>query len=80
MLSNLAIICRQSVVVSQIIREVDIEIQLRQERTKHACTNCVFFNQNQYIRCAVHPEGPSVSECEINDCTDWDLVNREVAS
>jgi len=77
MLTNLATVCRQAVEVNQIVRQVDLEIWLRQEKTKHACINCIFFSGNDYLLCAVHPEGAGVNEWEINECLDWELINRE---
>lgn len=77
MLANLATVCRQSAVVSQIAHQVDSEIRLRQEKTKHACKNCIYFSGSEYLICAVHPEGAGASERQVNECLDWELIRRE---
>lgn len=78
MLTNIATVCKQSALVSQIILQVDTEIRLRQEQTLHTCKNCVYFSGNEYLMCAVHPEGVGVEEWEVNNCIDWEFNNQEV--
>lgn len=77
MLANLATVCRQSAVISQIAHQVDSEIRLIQEKTKHACKNCIYFSGSEYLMCAVHPEGAGLNERQVNECLDWELIRRE---
>ncbi|WP_206818384.1 hypothetical protein [Chroococcus sp. FPU101] len=74
MLSNLAQICQKSEITNRIIIKVNAEIRQKREQTKHACKNCVFFNQNAYLMCAVRPDVPTQSYTNINDCLDWELT------
>ena len=77
MFTNLATVCKQASAISEIVYQVDSEIRLRQEKTKHACKNCVYFSGSQYLICAVHPEGAGVNERIVNECLDWELIDRK---
>lgn len=75
--TNLAQVCSRVEQTYQIWQQVDYETRLKiwqhHERTKHACKNCTYFDDNGYLPCALHPQVALQNANEINDCRDWKL-------
>ena len=76
MLTDSAVVFRQSSFASRIVTEVEQEMRLHKELTRRACVNCAFFSGNEYPICSLHPESLALTAWGINDCKDWKLINR----
>lgn len=76
--TNLTQVCSRVSHTYQVLQRVDqelrLEIWIRRERTKHACKNCAFFDDNDYLPCALHPDLAAQKVGEINQCRDWEVI------
>lgn len=82
--TNLVGVCSRAGQTYQMWRQVDQEIRYqvwqRHERTKHACKNCTYFDDNDYLPCALHPDIARHAANDINECRDWELNQARINS
>ncbi|MDX2100895.1 MAG: hypothetical protein SFW36_24205 [Leptolyngbyaceae cyanobacterium bins.59] len=73
--TNLVQVCNRVPTVHRIFQKATLEVRLeawqRWERSKHACQNCSYFNDNPYLPCALHPHLVTQA-AEVNECRDWE--------
>lgn len=60
-------------ILQQVDQEMRLQLWQRQERTKHACKNCTYFDDNDYLPCTLHPDLALHNANEMNNCRDWEL-------